>query len=294
MTHDDAFDAYRVRADQRDRDVEPPASYPYRWLVGSEWSELEALAFADPEARLIIELDDYTDMADWPEAVLAKVERVIVRSGAQLHTLLQLAGDMDLHVYLNRDTSAYLLANQEQDLSKVSLGLDHYSKASQSAQNLPDLRGFFQAFGPTLPTERISACISGREPRTELRVLDASMLRPKEAVRPSLTPGDTGSGRSILRILDDISTGDPARDTFMQDYDLWGEDGARDPIEKGVMDIFGYAQHYIAEHYRTKSLRCGGCQHEQGCRGMHINHVRAHGYSLMQPVPMGKGDGVEG
>ena len=94
--------------------------------------------------------------------------------------------------------------------------------------------------------------------------------------------------------LDDISTGDPARDTFMQDYDLWGEDGAREPIEKGVMDIFGYAQHYISEHYRTKSLRCGDCQHEQGCRGMHINHVRAHGYSLMQPVPMGKGDSVEG
>ncbi len=40
---------------------------------------------------------------------------------------------------------------------------------------------------------------------------------------------------------------------------------------------------YILEHYRTKSLRCRGCVHDAGCRGLHINHVRARGYAAMQP-----------
>jgi hypothetical protein len=55
-------------------------------------------------------------------------------------------------------------------------------------------------------------------------------------------------------------------------------------LPDGRPEIFRYAKRYILEHYRSKSLRCKGCEHYAGCDGMHINHVRAHGYSLMQPV----------
>ena len=52
----------------------------------------------------------------------------------------------------------------------------------------------------------------------------------------------------------------------------------------GRPEIFRYARRYVADHYRTKSLRCRDCIHERDCRGLHVNQVRAHGYGVMRPV----------
>ncbi len=53
---------------------------------------------------------------------------------------------------------------------------------------------------------------------------------------------------------------------------------------QGRLEIFRYAKRYIVEHYMSKALRCKGCAHNATCDGMHINHIRAHGYGLMRPV----------
>jgi MoaA/NifB/PqqE/SkfB family radical SAM enzyme len=53
---------------------------------------------------------------------------------------------------------------------------------------------------------------------------------------------------------------------------------------EGNLEIFRYTRRYILEGYRTKSLRCTTCAHFEGCAGMHINYVRAHGYAVMQPA----------
>lgn len=70
----------------------------------------------------------------------------------------------------------------------------------------------------------------------------------------------------------------------------------RAPVERGALldtammtpdgrlEIFRYAKRYIVEHYMTKALRCSQCVHNEVCEGLHINYVRAHGYSAMQPV----------
>jgi MoaA/NifB/PqqE/SkfB family radical SAM enzyme len=50
---------------------------------------------------------------------------------------------------------------------------------------------------------------------------------------------------------------------------------------EGRLEIFRYTRRYILEGYRTKSLRCTECKHFDGCTGMHINYVRAHGYGVM-------------
>jgi MoaA/NifB/PqqE/SkfB family radical SAM enzyme len=50
------------------------------------------------------------------------------------------------------------------------------------------------------------------------------------------------------------------------------------------LEIFRYTRRYILEGYKTKSLRCTECAHFAACDGMHINHVRAHGYGVMRPV----------
>jgi len=54
--------------------------------------------------------------------------------------------------------------------------------------------------------------------------------------------------------------------------------------ETGRLEIFRYTRRYILDHYKTKSLRCKSCTHFEACDGMHVNFVRAHGYSTMQPI----------
>ncbi|MEM9072820.1 MAG: radical SAM protein [Myxococcota bacterium] len=52
----------------------------------------------------------------------------------------------------------------------------------------------------------------------------------------------------------------------------------------GKLEAFRFVQRHILDGYYTKSLRCSGCIHEEGCRGLHVNYVRAHGFEAMQPV----------
>ncbi len=54
--------------------------------------------------------------------------------------------------------------------------------------------------------------------------------------------------------------------------------------DEGRIEIFRYARRYVLDRFYTKSLRCKTCVHDAGCRGLHINYVRAHGYAVMVPV----------
>lgn len=50
------------------------------------------------------------------------------------------------------------------------------------------------------------------------------------------------------------------------------------------VEAFRFVRRYIEDAYFTKSLRCAACAHDASCRGLHVNHVRAHGFDAMQPV----------
>ena len=56
---------------------------------------------------------------------------------------------------------------------------------------------------------------------------------------------------------------------------------------EGKLEIFRYIKRYILDRYWRKSLRCKTCVYNEGCRGMHISYIRAHGFALMQPVEQG-------
>lgn len=60
-------------------------------------------------------------------------------------------------------------------------------------------------------------------------------------------------------------------------------DGAMLTAE-GRIEIFRYARRYVLDRFYSKSLRCRSCVYDKGCRGLHINHVRARGYAAMQPI----------
>ena len=53
--------------------------------------------------------------------------------------------------------------------------------------------------------------------------------------------------------------------------------------QDGRLEIFRYTRRYILEGYRQKSLRCRKCALDASCVGLHINQVRAHGYSILTP-----------
>lgn len=52
----------------------------------------------------------------------------------------------------------------------------------------------------------------------------------------------------------------------------------------GRLEIFRWTRRYVEERYVTRSLRCASCAHASRCEGVHVNFVRAHGYSPLQPV----------
>ena len=53
---------------------------------------------------------------------------------------------------------------------------------------------------------------------------------------------------------------------------------------EGRLEIFRYARRYVRAEYWVKSLRCKACVHATTCRGLHVNHIRAHGFAALQPV----------
>lgn len=61
--------------------------------------------------------------------------------------------------------------------------------------------------------------------------------------------------------------------------------------EAGKLEIFRYIKRYILDRYWSKSLRCKPCIYERECRGMHISYIRAHGFGLMNPVELARGEG---
>ena len=130
-----------------------------------------------------------------------------------------------------------------------------------------------------VPVENIPACLSGRPPRASLRVLNAYQVRAISPDYEGVIPGDTGGRGSILKSLSELSIGDPAKKRAIQE-DLSKLGPIRPLRTDGTLDLFGHAKSYIRDGYYTKSLRCTSCVHNSECRGMHINHIRAHGYRV--------------
>lgn len=69
-----------------------------------------------------------------------------------------------------------------------------------------------------------------------------------------------------------------------------GDEDADDALTPAIVDEEGwiaprpFTDRFIGQHYYAKSLRCRGCVHDRGCRGLHINALRAFGFRVLQPV----------
>ncbi|HTJ84870.1 MAG TPA: radical SAM protein [Polyangiaceae bacterium] len=45
-----------------------------------------------------------------------------------------------------------------------------------------------------------------------------------------------------------------------------------------------FTQRFVEDGFYAKPVRCKGCVENARCRGMHVNWVRAHGFSTLQPI----------
>jgi pyruvate-formate lyase-activating enzyme len=53
---------------------------------------------------------------------------------------------------------------------------------------------------------------------------------------------------------------------------------------RGKLDLLAWADRWVRDAYRTKSLRCRECLDAPACDGAHVNVVRAHGFGWMRPT----------
>jgi MoaA/NifB/PqqE/SkfB family radical SAM enzyme len=281
-----AFDAYRVCAQTDLSPPNPPAPYAHTWVRAQNVEEATELITAAGSESLILEFESYEgldDCLDGDRLADKPVVRAIVNSPRDCEALLAGAGDFEVMATLNHDMADYLLRSHPQGHPRLALTLPNHELASTSREQDPDLRAFFQEYTAAVPVENIPACLSGRPPRSRLRVLDAFQLRKEAVDYGGVTPGDTGGRGSILKSLSELSIGDPAKTRSIQEnLSKLGPLGSL--RSTGTLDLFGYAKSYIRDGYYTKSLRCTSCVHNSECRGMHINHIRAHGYRVLEPI----------
>jgi MoaA/NifB/PqqE/SkfB family radical SAM enzyme len=283
---DAAFDAYRICASSDSDRPNPSETYANTWVRAENVEQaLPLINQADSEG-LILEFESYSGLdahLDGDRLAEKEVVRAIVTSPDDCDALLNGTGSFEIMVRLNHDMADYLLQSHPEGHARLALTLPNHELASTSREDDPDLRAFFDAYQATVPVENIPACLSGRPPRPRMRVLDAFMLRTEQPEYGGVTPGDTGGRGSILKSLNELSIGDPAKTRAIQEH--LTKLGPLGPLKTtDVLDLFGYSKSYIRDHYYTKSLRCKSCVHDTECEGMHINHIRAHGYSILQPI----------
>lgn len=55
--------------------------------------------------------------------------------------------------------------------------------------------------------------------------------------------------------------------------------------DDGRLAVDAFVDHYVANEYRAKSLRCRACPADPWCAGAHIQSVRAAGFRQLRPLP---------
>ncbi|MBZ5711734.1 radical SAM protein [Nannocystis pusilla] len=216
------------------------------WLVAPDLAAAEALAAEFP-AVPEIELE----LAD-PTALLARLSDMSHAPGPEGQPLT-LAGKRVTRVVVADPAAAEALLAAELDLDVVLL----LSRAAE-----PWLLALAQA------PARLVLRQPARERLTESAALDLDLPAFFAAFRPPVPV--EGVPACVL--------GRPPRARpAVFDAAQLGPDGG--------LEIFRYARRFIDDGFQVKSLRCKTCSFDHGCKGMHINYVRAHGFAAMRPVP---------
>jgi hypothetical protein len=164
-------------------EVAADAAAPGLWVRAPDLAAALAVIPRYPHAReLDLELSDYAALpgALGPGDTLGGLRLVRARAAdvAQAQALLALPGDFQVLVALTRATAPWLTALPEVS-PRLALDQPTYERMTESMEHDVDLRGFFADFTQPVPVEGVPACVTGRPPQPQPRVLDTAMMSPE-------------------------------------------------------------------------------------------------------------------
>lgn len=153
------------------------------WVVAPTLdAALQEAAHYPGPTELALELADNSGLFEALESGRAiselKLAQVIVRDHEQAQRFLDLRGDFEVLLMLDRSNADWV-----KSLAKVPEGLilrqPTHAKLTASSKADVDLNAFFAELEAEIPFEGIPACIAGREPRAMPKTFDGSMLDAK-------------------------------------------------------------------------------------------------------------------
>ncbi len=125
--------------------------------------------------RVELALRDFTGV---PDEVPRELVRVTVDDPTQAQRLLDVPNAaFEVEVVLCRATEPWLLALRDVP-SRLALVMPGHERLTASSERDIDLARFFAAFTHDVPVSGVPACILGRAPRSQPRVLDLALLAP--------------------------------------------------------------------------------------------------------------------
>jgi MoaA/NifB/PqqE/SkfB family radical SAM enzyme len=209
---------------------------PVARIVATNLAEAARLAAVAAPARVELELDDFTGLAE----ALAEDGTIWGKPLAACYTarrdemarLLAVEADFEVRVFLTKATEEAIRALGAPP-PRLVLVQKNYDLVSDTHANDIDTKGFFATYPHAVPVENVPACLvgEGKAARPHARTLDLGMLGPDARV-----------------------------------------------------DMTAYTKRYVADGFYTKALRCKDCAHNARCRGVHVNWVRAHGFTALEPM----------
>jgi MoaA/NifB/PqqE/SkfB family radical SAM enzyme len=138
----------------------------------------EAAKYRGP-TELALELGDHGTLFEALESgrhfTDLKLCQVVVDDHEDAKRLLELAGELEVVLRLNRSNVAWLLSLSEAPAGLVIRQPTH-ARLTESANADVDLVAFFRELKCEIPFESIPACVAGRPPRAVPETFDGSML----------------------------------------------------------------------------------------------------------------------
>jgi len=126
-----------------------------------------------------------------------------------------------------------------------------------------------------LPLARVVVAVANHDRLTKVEAEEVSPTTLSAALR-TLPPGAVR-----VRNLPPCLTGGQRADTPAWPLPTLAP-GVVD--DHGLIEPFGFAEHFIRMHYYAQSLRCAACVHHATCPGLHINALRAFGFRVLTPI----------
>lgn len=155
-------------------------------VVAADLAGARRLVEAAAPAEIELELAEYAgiDAALGADGLLfgKQLRRCDTARPEAIPRLLALGGELEIGVFLTRETAGALRGLSAAELRRVVVVQRNYDRVTEALANDVDLAAFCAELPAEVPVENVPRCLAGRAPRPPRRVLDLEMLGPDARV----------------------------------------------------------------------------------------------------------------